>query len=165
MVCHPERLSRYLDGELPLPERRLLDCHLANCPPCAAEIELLRRNDRILWSFGRRRVAVPREVEERLASSVRRRRSLGPLLAFSRMMPAAFGTTVAALLLLVSTNLSSSFGNRQSGGSTALPSTVQTRFVKQSAKLMLNRRTQAILAGRTTQINEPAVHRLHFDEN
>jgi len=37
-----ERLSSYLDGELPDDDKRAIDQHLRACPPCGGELERLR---------------------------------------------------------------------------------------------------------------------------
>ncbi|MGQ9636000.1 MAG: anti-sigma factor family protein [Bryobacteraceae bacterium] len=38
-----ERLSAYLDGELPVEERRRIEEHICGCPPCVEFLESLRR--------------------------------------------------------------------------------------------------------------------------
>ena len=37
-----ERLGPYLEGELPLQQRALVDAHLDSCEPCAEELRELR---------------------------------------------------------------------------------------------------------------------------
>jgi anti-sigma factor RsiW len=50
VICRSVRskISRYLDGELPLVERKLLETHLVQCDDCAAELAELRGLDCLL---------------------------------------------------------------------------------------------------------------------
>ena len=163
--CNVDMLSRYLDGELPLPDRHALDRHLAECEVCVANLDMLRRNDHLLRSWGRRRTRVPAALEQRIARDVGRRRRFGPLLAFSKMMPAAVGTSVAALLVLLTASLTSPYSQRAETGAASPSAAIHQTIVRQSAPLIMNRRTQAIVAGRIQQ--QPLVNQTRrlFDEN
>jgi len=60
-----EKLSDYLDGELPADLCERVDDHMADCPPCQAFLESLRRTVRLV-----EQVDVPTMPEE-IRSSVR----------------------------------------------------------------------------------------------
>jgi anti-sigma factor RsiW len=115
-ACDSAALSQYLDSELPPRERLGLEKHLRGCATCRQELAVLRRMDQVIVDWGARNVPVPSVTESRIQESVNRRRSLGPLVSVSRMMPAAVGSCAAALLLLVSANIGWLY---QSGGSVA----------------------------------------------
>jgi hypothetical protein len=119
----------------------------------------------VIRAWGLRRTPVPAELELRINQAVRRRRRFGPLLALSKMMPAAVGTSVAALLVLVTASLSMPYGQHNVGGASASPSAANQAIVKQSARLIMNRRTQAIVAGRNIQQQSISSSRRLFDEN
>ncbi|MGI8968423.1 MAG: zf-HC2 domain-containing protein, partial [Chloroflexota bacterium] len=104
MNCDFDLLSLYLEHGLTLPRRVRLEEHLRTCSTCRRELRELRRVDQVLSPWCALRSPVPASVENRVARSVRRRRRLKPLFALSRVMPAAVGTTAAALLVLVSVN-------------------------------------------------------------
>jgi anti-sigma factor RsiW len=102
--CNPYGLSRYLDAELQLADRSEIEAHLKVCHRCTKELELLRRLDRELRAWGQRRRAMPVQSEMRILESVDRRRLARPVRALARMMPAAVGTSIAAVLVLLSVN-------------------------------------------------------------
>jgi anti-sigma factor RsiW len=151
MSCDVERLSRYLDGDLALLERRLLDRHIAHCRWCASELDKLRANDRLLWSWGLRRMPIPPSLDGKITRDLGRKRRFGPLLAMSRMMPAALGTSVAALLVLVTANLGTPLQNHAPNAAAAQIASKRT-VVKHSATLIMNRHTQAIVGTRSTPV-------------
>lgn len=165
MSCDFDMLSRYLDGDLPLPVRRELDVHLAQCARCARDMEILSRNDRVLRAWGQRHTAVPATVEHRITRDIGRRRRLGPLIAFSKMMPAALGTSAAALLVLVTASLGGSYMQRESGNAATASAASRSAIVKQSAQLIMNRRSQAIVAGRPVQQPDVGSVTRLFDKN
>ena len=72
MNCRKTRIQfgRYLDGELPPPERRALEDHLAGCSRCGNEIAALRRIDAMLAAD-----AAPPPPPELYAAIMRRVRS------------------------------------------------------------------------------------------
>ena len=165
-ACDLDILSRYLDGDLSLPARRDMDRHLASCRDCAGELDALRRNDHMLWSWGLRRAQLPASVDQRIIRNVKKRRRLGPLVAVSRMMPAAVGTTVAALLVVVSVTLTGQYSQRTGNVALPSPNTEQRAIMKQSKPLIHNRRTQAIVGAGTPQLLIRApMHHLQFDQN
>jgi anti-sigma factor RsiW len=142
--CNLDALSRYLDNELPLPQRVDLDRHLAECVRCARELEMYRHNDQVIRSWGRRVSIMPSRLEQRIVRDVGRRQRLGPLLALSRMMPAAVGTSAAALLVFVSATFGGLYANRGVAPQAAATPMKQT-VVHQAARLIMNRRLQAIV--------------------
>ena len=105
--CKPYGLSRYLDGELRLPDRRKIEAHLKACRHCTAELDVLRRLDREVRLWSERRRPIPVQSEMRILESVDRRHPARAVRALGRLMPAALGSSIAALLVLVSVNWSS----------------------------------------------------------
>jgi anti-sigma factor RsiW len=165
-ACDVDVLSRYLDGDLSLPARRDMDRHLSTCQDCAAELDVLRRNDHVLWSWGLRRTPLPEAVEQKIMRDVGKRKRLGPLVAISRMMPAAVGTSVAAMLVLVSVTLSGQYAQRQAGAALSASKTAQQTIHKQSKPLLRIRGTQAIVGtGSPHVLIHTPQHRLQFDQN
>ena len=70
-----ERLSEYLDGELPAGLCDRIDAHMGDCPPCRAFLESLRRTVRWVGDSGAGEI--PGEVRAALlrsAEAVRRKR-------------------------------------------------------------------------------------------
>ncbi|MBV9281023.1 MAG: zf-HC2 domain-containing protein [Chloroflexi bacterium] len=102
--CDPGQLSLYLDGVMSPKDRARMEAHIARCPTCTREMEELQRLDRVLVEWGARRMRLPADTDGRIRRSVDGRRSR-PLRAVSRMMPAAVGTTVAAILVALGANL------------------------------------------------------------
>lgn len=139
-----QQLSLYLDGELPPAESVAVRQHVAACDVCGAELQSLHEVDHVLARFGTRQLPLPHATNARVHRSWQRRRSLGPLFALTRMMPAAVGTTAAALLLLASANLSASL--RPQTAAAPIPDTRNARLLaRQSQPLLLVRRSSAVL--------------------
>jgi RNA polymerase sigma-70 factor (ECF subfamily) len=70
-----ERLSEYLDGELPAGLCDQIDAHMGDCPPCQVFLESLRRTVRWVGESGAD--GIPEEVRSALlksADAVRRKR-------------------------------------------------------------------------------------------
>jgi len=67
-----QKISRYLDGELPLSESSLLEAHLTQCRACARELAELRGVEALL-----RTVAVPPPPPELARSIIRRAAAKG----------------------------------------------------------------------------------------
>lgn len=97
-------LSRYLDGDLPLPARRGVEQHVERCLACRRELDVLCRVDQLVGSWASEQQLIPVRTELRILSSVDRRRRLRPLISLSRMLPAAVGSSIAALLVVMSAN-------------------------------------------------------------
>jgi Putative zinc-finger len=70
--CDPirEQMDRYIDRELPDPERVVFDRHIRSCPSCAAEIEM-RSRLRAQVQAAVRATPVPAGLETRVRQSVR----------------------------------------------------------------------------------------------
>jgi len=66
----PGHMSAYLDDEMPLPRRRRLERHTAQCPECRAVLLGLRH---MLTLMGRAHAAVPAGSGAQLATTVRAR--------------------------------------------------------------------------------------------
>jgi anti-sigma factor RsiW len=165
-ACDVDILSRYLDGDLSLPARRDMDRHLSTCRQCAQELDALRRNDQMLWSWGLRRTPLPESVDQKIMRDVRKRRRLGPLVAISRMMPAAVGTSIAAVLVLMSVTLSGQYAQRQASSAISATKTTQNTIFKQSKPLLRKRGTMAIVGeGSSHVLIHAKLHRLQFDQN
>lgn len=64
-----ERLSRYLDGDLPAPDRRTIEKHLADCPCCEDVLDSLKETVALCHDKGR--PGMPREVRSRARQRVR----------------------------------------------------------------------------------------------
>lgn len=63
-----ERLSRYLDDDLPPAERRAIERHLRDCPCCEDVLESLRFTVTACHEKGR--PALPRDVRQRAKARV-----------------------------------------------------------------------------------------------
>jgi anti-sigma factor RsiW len=63
-----ERLSRYLDDDLPSAERRAIERHLRDCPCCEDVLESLRFTVTACHEKGR--PALPRDVRQRAKARV-----------------------------------------------------------------------------------------------
>jgi anti-sigma factor RsiW len=145
--CDESMLSRYLDSELSLAQRGELERHLAVCDRCLREVQTLRSMDRLLRRWGTRREPIPVPTERRLQRSIETKPSrLSSILALGRLMPAAFGTTAAALLVLVTVNLGSYTGGTGAGRHDMAPS--RNALERVSAPLVKARRVSAILGAR-----------------
>jgi anti-sigma factor RsiW len=158
--CTPDVLSAYLDGALTLPARVRLEEHVKACTSCYRELDALRRVDELLAVWGARRAPMPITAEKRIITSVSRRRRLGPVLTLSRMMPAAVGSSVAAVLVVFGVNAGILFSNpAMTGTPVASPSTARV-IVKQSQPLTDTRRTNAIFGSHVhTQPSIPLTNR------
>jgi anti-sigma factor RsiW len=64
-----ERLSKYLDDELPTTDRRTIERHLADCPCCEDVLESLKETVDLCHQKGR--PALPRDVRVRARQRVR----------------------------------------------------------------------------------------------
>jgi predicted anti-sigma-YlaC factor YlaD len=162
-VCRSDMLSRYLDDVLTLSERRQLEEHVDRCDPCRQELEALRRIDHLLKVWGSRRRPLASNTDVRIARSIDRRRRLPRIVAMSKMMPAAVGSCIAALLVVVSINVGLLYQQNQvaSGPATAH----QHSFVNQSRALVNARRAAAIQGMVTVQPQAIPRHRMQFDFN
>jgi hypothetical protein len=96
-----ERLSAYLDGELPPGERAEVEAHLATCAACAARLSSLAAVDAAFASLPDE---APDGYFESLPSRVTARLRGGPSLA-SRRLPVWAWAAAAALVLSVVTPL------------------------------------------------------------
>jgi hypothetical protein len=98
-----------------------------------------------------------------MAGSVERRRRTSPFVALSRMVPAAVGTSIAALLVLVSVNAGLLYQGQSAAGSHNVSPTPS--FVNQSRKLTDARRAAAIQGVVLQQQVLIPQHRMQFDFN
>jgi anti-sigma factor RsiW len=146
--CDSNTLSRYIDGDLGYSERGQINNHLRGCDTCSAELARLRRMDDVLRTWGGRRAPLPMAADMRITETVRRRRQAHRLRAFfavGRMAPAAVGSSIAALLVLLSVNMHGAYPTR-SPSETAW-ATQQSSIKRQAAPLLKARRSSAILGG------------------
>jgi len=72
MECDLDKLSAYLDGELSERESARLEAHLADCGRCRAELDALRKLDRLLDRV--EPVEAPEGFESKLDARLERRR-------------------------------------------------------------------------------------------
>ena len=164
--CDLDALSRYLDGDMSLPVRREMESHLRGCVSCREELQQLQRVDMILLHFGGASVPVPSAAGQRMAGSVQRRRRLAPLIALSRMMPAAVGSSVAAVLVLLSVNMGILSHNRIGEQGNLVVTPMLQHFAKQSTPLIKARRMSAMLGGQSpVEAQLPPRSRFQFDFN
>ncbi len=63
-----ERLSRYLDNELPVPDRRTIERHLHDCPCCEDVLDSLKQTVALCHDEGR--PELPAEVRSRARARV-----------------------------------------------------------------------------------------------
>jgi anti-sigma factor RsiW len=63
-----ERLSRYLDDDLPDPQRRVIAQHLRDCPCCEEVLDSLKFTVAICHDEGR--PALPRDVKRRAKARI-----------------------------------------------------------------------------------------------
>jgi predicted anti-sigma-YlaC factor YlaD len=141
-------VSRYLDGDLTPAARSALEQHLRGCPTCREEVAVLRRMDRVVSAWGARRRPFPARTDARIAASIERRHRLRPILALGRMMPAAVGTFVAAVLVLMSANMGRLYQNGPGVTPMGYSGHVQRIIESQSKPLQNARRSTAILGQR-----------------
>jgi anti-sigma factor RsiW len=157
--CDPNVLSLYLDKELPLPESREVQQHLAICKTCRKELESLKRVDNIVESWGKSRTPLPVRTEARIRKSVSSRRHFRPLLALSRVMPAALGSSIAALLVLVSASQGWLYRTPTAQNTAAASVAVEKIIKKQSAPLYKARATSAMFGVRSNSQTDQAPRR------
>jgi hypothetical protein len=93
------RLSPYLEGELSAREESALEAHLAECPPCSAELRALRRAIDLLHHLDA--PALPSDIGgavlERLRAGEAPRRAPVP---WGRLAPFALAAGIVAVALL-----------------------------------------------------------------
>jgi anti-sigma factor RsiW len=63
-----ERLSRYLDDELPAPDRRTIETHLRDCPCCEEVLDSLKHTVSLCHEEGR--PELPPDVRQRAKARV-----------------------------------------------------------------------------------------------
>lgn len=149
MTCSdPAALSRYVDGELSLAERGRINGHLRSCSVCAREVVRLREMDDLLRTWGSHQAPLPPIADARIAATVRRRRQTSRLRTFlsvGRMTPAAVGSTIAAVLVLLSVNMRGAYSSRSA--SEVAWASQQSSIKRQAAPLLNARRSSAIQGG------------------
>jgi anti-sigma factor RsiW len=146
--CDPNELSRYIDGDLPFPERGQINHHLRRCEACSRELARLREMDGVLRGWGARRSPLPVTADVRITQTVHGRRRAHRVWAFfavGRMAPAAVGSSIAAVLVVLSVNMHGAYPTR-SPSETAW-ATQQSSIKRQAAPLLKARRSSAILGG------------------
>lgn len=163
MQCDFDVLSLYIDGELGTSRRQILELHLNECDSCRTRLSELRANDRLLVQWGAVREPMPVATHSRIMRDIQPHSMVAQLLKWSRMMPAAVGTTAAAFLVLLSVNMGPLLGlgvNQSATSSTRMAHLIAT----QSAPLLKERRTTAILPGRDTTAQASQLRRsLQFE--
>jgi anti-sigma factor RsiW len=148
MRCDRHALSLYADGELSRERVGELTLHIAACQSCRQELIEIQRVNHILSSWGSVRQPVPTSTERRVHASVERRGRLSPVFRFSRLSPPAVGSSVAALVLLLTANLGSMY--QAASPPRTPPAQVAHLIKRQSAPLQLARGRAAVV---TTQPN------------
>lgn len=146
--CDPKALSLYVDGDLSFAKRGQINHHLRSCHACTGELKRLREMDDVLRTWGAQRTPLPSTADTRITETVRRRRHAHRARAFfgvSRMAPAAVGSSIAAVLVLLSVNMHGAYPTR-SATETAW-ATQQSSIKRQAAPLLKARRSSAILGG------------------
>jgi anti-sigma factor RsiW len=63
-----ERLSRYLDNELPAPDRRTIERHLHDCPCCEEVLDSLKQTVALCHDEGR--PELPPDVRQRAMARI-----------------------------------------------------------------------------------------------
>jgi anti-sigma factor RsiW len=149
MTCFdPAALSRYVDGELTPLERGQINGHLRGCATCAREVTRLREVDALLRAWGAQHAPLPLAADLRISQTVRRRRHASRLRTFlsvGRMSPAAVGSAIAAVLVLLSVNMRGAYSERSA--SEIAWATQQSSVKRQAAPLLNARRSSAIQGG------------------
>jgi anti-sigma factor RsiW len=166
--CDVDLLSRYLDGELMLPQRVALEEHLRICAPCAREMADLRRADALVAALGESPRPIPIATEERIRRAAGRPHRLRPITSISRMMPAAVGSTVAAVLVVLSVNAGMLYRSSSPTPDTPTASQAATAIAKRSAALIKTRRTAAVFGSTVAtqpQFTEQQLRRIQMDLN
>jgi hypothetical protein len=92
----------------------------------------------ILAAWGAMRVPFPAATQNRVNESVSRRKRWTPVFGLTRMMPAAVGTSVAALLVMVSVNAGILFQSQPALTASSAPSRAAARL-QNSQRLKLYR--------------------------
>jgi hypothetical protein len=108
---------------------------------------------------------VPPATNERVRRSVERKRRLGPLSNLGRMVPAAFGTGIAALLVMVSINAGLINQTTPTAPTQSVPTVPSRVLIKQSQKLISARRSSAVLGSYGFQSPSPTVRRISLEVN
>lgn len=145
--CDLDVLSRYVDGSLTLPARVDLEVHLRACAACRNELQSMRHLDTVLQSWGSIRVPVPDLAHRRVIRTVERRKRFAPVHTINRIMPAAVGSAVAALLILGSINLGMLYPSSATSATVRPSPALSPALVKQSSRLIRVRRTSAVIGG------------------
>lgn len=146
--CDSMLLSRLLDDDLTPEENVRLRAHVGACSHCARELESFKNVDAILRQWGAQRTPLPASADLRITETVRRRRGRNQLRSFfalGRMTPAAVGSTIAAVLVLLTVNMHGAFPAR-TPTETAW-ARQQSSIKRQAAPLLTARRSSAILGG------------------
>ncbi len=146
--CELDTLSRYVDGDLPPLERGRVNEHLSDCGSCRREVARLRALDDMLRAWGAHRAPLPSASEQRITDTVRRRHrssTARKFLSASRMTPAAVGSSIAAVLVLLSVNMHAGYSSRSA--SEIAWASQQSSIKRQAAPLLKARRSSAIQGG------------------
>jgi anti-sigma factor RsiW len=147
-------LALFFDGALSPERHREVAEHLRGCVACREVLARLHQNDRTIAAWGSIRTPIPIATEARVHRSVEKRSRARPLLALGRMMPAALGTSVAAMLVLVTANLAPLYhGGVQSTRPSPQPLAAKMLRV-QSAPLRFERGKSAVV--NTNTVPPPA---------
>lgn len=102
-TCPPEeKLSAFLDGELPAPELAELDGHIRVCPACSATLSAFRKLDQVVASATAPAVSPEEWALAWAGIQERTRRRLRPALW---RRPGAWLAAAAALLAIVAGSL------------------------------------------------------------
>jgi anti-sigma factor RsiW len=162
-ACDNDALSRFVDGELSPERYRQVAYHLRECSRCRAQLVEMRKVTQILQRWGNVRVPVPVHTEQRVRGTVERRRRFAPLFALSRMTPAAVGSTIAALLVLVTVNLNGAYP----GVHTQAQTSADRKTLQQQSRPLLYARAKSAVIGDRTDTVTPAQerHRLPLNSN
>jgi anti-sigma factor RsiW len=147
-ACDALKVSMYLDGELPAHSRKDLLIHLRACPSCRDEFDTLRWTDRTLLEWASRQITVPQTTDTRVLRAIDNRRRFGPLAALNRVMPAAVGSSIAAVLVALTINAGLLY--RSPPSATNVKTHTSQHAVKPSLALAVRRQGSAILNNSTT---------------
>lgn len=123
MSGHPgERLSAFLDGELPVSERAEVAAHIRECAECARQVEELSAVDALAREL---RVDAPEgyfdALPARVRARVRRRPRLLPVAVWAAAAAAVLVAVVAPLTLQRTRSLAPSAAERMAEQGTAVP--------------------------------------------
>ena len=162
--CDPSELSRYVDGDLPFSVRNRVNEHLGTCRICRAELARLRKLDDVIRRWGAQRTPLPVSADNRITETVRQHRRVARvrrIFALGRMTPAAVGSSIAAVLVLLSVNMHGPYPARSA--SDIAWATQQSSIKRQAAPLLKARRSSAILGGQVN-VSTGALGR-HFNSS